>query len=347
MKSNQVAFLVGSYTNGPGACGEGITSFLLDMDEGSISPVSTLRELPNPAYLARIPHDEHRIAVACEAFTHDGDVAIVDSNPGHMLRVLSKQSSRGHASCHVAAHRHRLLVSNYSSGSLSLFRFHGSIIEPAESVVAYEGSSIDSTRQASPHAHQAVPVNDGSVIYVCDLGCDIVWMHRIADDVVGAASVALRVPPGSGPRHLCLHPTLPLAYLLCEISNRIIVARIREDHTFEAIQEIPGLQDATRSTSAAAIRMHPTGSTLYASFRGADVISAFAVQSGGSISFMQQAPAGGRIPRDFAIDPSGRWLIVALQHSNRLVSLPLHPTNHTIGGEIHSVPCGTPVCVLF
>ena len=58
-------------------------------------------------------------------------------------------------------------------------------------------------------------------------------------------------------------------------------------------------------------------------------------------------PTMGRTPRDFAIDPTGRYLIVANQDSHSLVFFEIngeHGTLTTIGEPFE---IGSPVCVLF
>ena len=67
----------------------------------------------------------------------------------------------------------------------------------------------------------------------------------------------------------------------------------------------------------AAVRVHPNGKYVYASTRGENsCISVFRIDEDGSIAriqVMEQVPSW---PRDFNLDPSGRYLISAGERSN-------------------------------
>jgi 6-phosphogluconolactonase len=70
-------------------------------------------------------------------------------------------------------------------------------------------------------------------------------------------------------------------------------------------------------------------------------------QENGELSHVQQIASGGDFPRDFSLDPSGKFTVVANQKSNNLV---LFSRDETTGKltQLHAetqVPEG--VCVTF
>jgi 6-phosphogluconolactonase len=69
---------------------------------------------------------------------------------------------------------------------------------------------------------------------------------------------------------------------------------------------------------AAAIHLSPDGRFLYASNRGdANQIAIFAVdQANGHLKLVGRQSSLGKSPREFAIDPTGNWLIVGNQNSD-------------------------------
>jgi 6-phosphogluconolactonase len=84
---------------------------------------------------------------------------------------------------------------------------------------------------------------------------------------------------------------------------------------------------------------------VYCSNRGHNSIAAFA-WDGGRLSPIGHATAGIKIPRNFNIDPSGKWMLVANQDGNDVVVFAIgddglpKPTGT-------SVKTGKPVCVVF
>jgi len=58
-------------------------------------------------------------------------------------------------------------------------------------------------------------------------------------------------------------------------------------------------------------------------------------------------PSGGKEPRHFAIDPSGKFLLAENQNTNTIVEFRIDPVNGklTPTGETLSVP--SPVCIAF
>ncbi len=73
----------------------------------------------------------------------------------------------------------------------------------------------------------------------------------------------------------------------------------------------------------------------------------FAVTPSGALSLVEHTPTGGKTPRNFTIDPTGRWLVAANQESSTLTVFRRDATSGrlTAAGTPHDAP--TPVCVLF
>jgi 6-phosphogluconolactonase len=72
------------------------------------------------------------------------------------------------------------------------------------------------------------------------------------------------------------------------------------------------------------------------------------VQPGsGTLTLRQSVATGGHWPRNFALDPSGRWLLVAHQRSHAITSLAVDAATGflTRTGAEAQVPA--PVCLLF
>lgn len=136
---------------------------------------------------------------------------------------------------------------------------------------------------------------------------------------------------GVRPRHLAFHPSGCFIYVLYECANRITV------HTFDeatgavgaALQELSALSPHKTTTCfpcragglkiPAEIEVREDGRLLVVSTRGiftGSSLSAFAVASDGTLSWLATTPALGRLPRHFVFQ--GNSLIVAMEFTKSL-----------------------------
>ncbi|HCN78597.1 MAG TPA: 6-phosphogluconolactonase, partial [Verrucomicrobiales bacterium] len=84
----------------------------------------------------------------------------------------------------------------------------------------------------------------------------------------------------------------------------------------ETVSTLPEADRGREGFSTAETVVHPNGRFVYVSNRTHDTIAVFACDpSTGKLTLIQNAPAEGQIPRNFNLDPSGRWMIVAHQNS--------------------------------
>ena len=88
--------------------------------------------------------------------------------------------------------------------------------------------------------------------------------------------------------------------------------------------------------------------TVYASNRGHNSIVVYARDvKTGALTFVQHAPCGGKTPRHFKIDPTGKWLLCAHQDSNTISVLKLDPETGKLGEPENTVASPSPICLLF
>ncbi|MBL4676355.1 MAG: beta-propeller fold lactonase family protein, partial [Mucilaginibacter sp.] len=93
----------------------------------------------------------------------------------------------------------------------------------------------------------------------------------------------------------------------------------------------------------------PNGKFLYASNRGDyNDISVFSINpENGELTFVQRQSTGGKGPRNFAIDPTGRFLLVAHQQSNDIFVYKLDQDTGKIVQGVGRTEIGNPVCLKF
>ena len=87
---------------------------------------------------------------------------------------------------------------------------------------------------------------------------------------------------------------------------------------------------------------------MYGSNRGHDSIAIFSVDAEtGNLTALGHEPTQGMTPRNFAIDPSGEFLLAANQDSDSVVSFRIDAKTGglTPTGEVADIPM--PVCIKF
>ena len=325
-------FFVGSYTrplpHAPEAQGRGIYGLELDLKTGQLSPAHLLAELTQPSFLAAHPRLPVLYAVS-EA--QQGQLSAERVQPGGALRQLSQRSTQGDAPVHVsvdALGRWALTV-NYAGG-VSVVAYplgESGQLEPCAASAQHHGHGPNLQRQTGPHPHSVTPSPDARHAYVADLGTDEVVGYDLAPGSLLTRLGRLRLPPGSGPRHLAFHPAGELAFLTLELSSSL--AALRREPASGRLNLL-GLYparpvNAAGQASPAEVLVSACGQFVYISNRGQSnqgqaaalsSLSVFGVGShGAELSLLQHLLLPGRTPRSCALSPDGAWLLVANQDS--------------------------------
>jgi 6-phosphogluconolactonase len=344
----------GSYTQPhkfvPQANGKGIIVCDFNPQSGELI-FRAATNIFNPSYLALDRKNEFLFA-ASENFDAEGAVHVFKRQADGTLRPINSQPSSGCATCHVCiTPGGEICASSYLDGGISVFPFRNGIIGPREFLFSYDENVPGAVQKKNSHAHQAVVSPDGRWLYVCDCGLNGIWRHALVDRRVASTPPEfISAPAKCGPRHLIFHPTLPRVYVICETNAHLLVYdwNANSGNLF-LTDDLPTLPaDWKGKPAAAAIRIHPSATALYISNRNHDSLTAFKLDSNGRATFARRISSGGKKPRDFALDPSGRWLLCANQNSDCVAIHELDPiaglpTERTTA--FFSV--ATPVCILF
>ena len=321
---------VGTYTRG---ASEGIYVYRFDTSTGSMEHLSTAKGLQNPSFLAIAPAERYLYAVE-EIETDSGNPAgvvhafSIDQTTGELTR-LNHQPSRGTVSCHLSVDStgRYVLFANYGSGSVGMLpiRDDGSLDEMSD-FVQHEGSGVDANRQKGPHAHSINVDPTNRYAFVPDLGLDKVFAYRL--DLDGGRLIPHDPPsastaPGAGPRHFDFHPTDNYAYLINELDSTMTA--FEYDPSAGALSEINTVStlpaDFTGASHCADVHVHPSGRFVYGSNRGHNSIAICEIDGAtGGLTFLGTESTHGEWPRNFAIDPTGAYLLAANQDSDTVVT---------------------------
>lgn len=104
-----------------------------------------------------------------------------------------------------------------------------------------------------------------------------------------------------------------------------------------------------KNNTAAELALHPSGKFLYASNRGDNnSVAEFTVDpQKGTLSFVETVMTQGKTPRQFAIDASGKWMLVGNQDSSTIIEFRINDKTGRIVTTGHSVQINSPAMVDF
>jgi 6-phosphogluconolactonase len=315
--------------NGPGAgaAGSGNVAFVytsgsdspeirvlrFDLQSGQLTPVATVEAGPGSGYLAWHPGKKYLYGIN----RNPARVIAwaVDPGDGRLTRINDVAISGASGATHLSVHPSGkwVLVAYFGSGHVSThpIREDGGVGEPAD------------LQATAPQAHHAMTAGEGKFLIVpCRDG------NAISTFALDAATGKLTpigqvsVEPGTGPRHIAFHPARGFAYVINETNGTMTsfsfdaaAGRLSEPQTLSTVP--PGATE----TAAAHVEVHPGGRFVYGSNRQASSIAIFEVTPSGRLQPRGHETGGGRMktPRDFTLDPAGRWMLVANQGSGEVL----------------------------
>jgi 6-phosphogluconolactonase len=118
--------------------------------------------------------------------------------------------------------------------------------------------------------------------------------------------------------------------------------------SLQQIQNISTLpKDFTGVDNSAEIEVDSKGKFLYASNRGHDSITVFAIAKNGRLTVVENILTQGKEPRNFRIDPTGAWLFAANQKSDNIVLFRRDRSSGRLTPAGKTVEVSKPVCMQF
>ncbi len=350
-QQNTFHLLVGTYTGGKS---EGIYVYKFDAETGK-SSFESKTAISNPSFLALSSNQKYVYAVQEEKEKAELAAFSFDAATGN-LQLLNKQYIEGAHPCYVSISKtgSRIFTANYTSGSFTAFsaKKDGSL-NSTKQMIVHEGHGSDNKRQASPHVHEVVLSPDEKFLLVPDLGIDKVMVYPV-DTTRGYYPIKsnvnpVAVKPGSGPRHITFHPNGRYAYLIQELSAFVTVFEYNEGQ-LKTLQTVHLTDQSFKGeVSAADIHVSPDGKFLYASNRGdANEIVVFAVDAvNGLLTYTGRQSSLGKTPRNFNIDPTGNYLLVANQNSDNIVVFKRDMNTGLLTDTGQRIEVGNPSCLVF
>lgn len=316
-------YILGGYTKRKN---KGIHSIEFNPERGTFGSSSLISELDGPTFVA-LSQDKDLLFAIHKQDNQGGIVAFRLTADGQWQEIARSFGSKV-PGCHVCFREssRTIYVSNYHGGTVDVYHLDDNDSLTHLQCVQHEGSSVHANQQSS-HVHFADMNADQSLMYVCDLGTDIISTYSI--NALGELTLAseLALAPGTGPRHLVFHPAKPLIYAIGELNNTSIVLNVAQDGSLSEIQTITNVPiDRVEESAGAAIRITKDGKFLYTSTRFHNIITVYSISGeDGLLEKIQEIDTVGQIPRDFTLDSTDQFVLVAHQDSDYITVFSRHP----------------------
>jgi 6-phosphogluconolactonase len=342
--------VVGTYTSG---ASKGIYVYRFYTETGKMAFLNEIDDIRNPSYLCVSANNKFVYAVIEDGITSGVSAFSFDAKQGK-LALINKQPSGGADPCYISVDRAQknVFVANYSGGSVAVLPIlPGGSLGPISQNIQDNGRSVNNDRQQGPHVHTAILSPDEKYVLYTDLGTDKVSINRYhsAAELPLSETDVVNINPGEGPRHLVFSNDSKYVYLLTEMGSAVHVY----DYTggkLEEKQSISILADGFKGkTAGAAIKISPDGKFLYASNRlETNDITVFAIDpADGKLTLVEHTPTNGINPRDFTIDPTGNYLLVANQNSDTILEYRINKATGKLTRTSNTLTIGNPVCLKF
>ena len=334
---------------------EGIFRCELDPETGKLTQPEVAAKLNGPSFLELSPDGKTLYSVGSVPKMKVGSVFsfAIDPSTG-ALKQTGMAPSGGNGPCHVSVDDAGkfLIVSNYGGGSCATIMLgdDGRIVKQADEV-QHEGSSVNKQRQAGPHAHCGFFSNDGKRAYVCDLGLDKLLIYNV-DRTTGKLTANdppfIKLPDGTGPRHMHIINEGKTILVNGELNNTINVIEIDPTTGGGTVkQSVPTLPlGFAGQNTTSEIRLHPNGKFIYVANRGQNSIAGY-TWNDNKLSLIGFADDGINIPRNFRIDDTGKWLLVANQDGNNVNVFAIDAETGKLTATGQKIDVPRPMCVKF
>lgn len=315
-----------------------------DAETGRLEHIGHEDSCQNPAFVRF--HPKKRLFYTCSESIKESDrLYVYRMGDEGRLEYVKEDFLGGKSACYLTIDRpgNHLLYVNYWDSTLGTLKLSNegktdgvcSFVRASPCVVARDRGDHLVNRQSESHAHAIVLDKSGSMAFVPDLGKDMVHQfiyNELEGKLTQAGSFKAAQSQGPhGPRYLEFHPALPYAFLVNELSSKISVFRVNQamihditpeskSPVLELVQEISTLppEGSPVKNTCGRVCVHESGKFLLCSNRGHDSLAVYRIQSDGHLEFLRCVPTGGRTPRHFKFEPSGRFCYVANQDSNNV-----------------------------
>ena len=371
---------VGTYTEivtgDFGGHGKGISCYEFDAVNGELNLLNNQFQV-NPSYLsiASIMHSNNELENKSSKYLFAVSEVLASKKPvlhtytindNYSLSLIDTKTIEGGCPCHIHYFQNKegqsyTATACYETGNLVIHNMNVeatadlNLHEPIN--IYHKGSSQHPSRQTQAHAHCTCFDIVSNKLLVCDLGLDQVKVYSLQknnDSFNAIEQQIITLPAGSGPRHICFDDNYAYGFIINELTGSVTIIK----HSAEKKEyEINGtfdtrvpLSESSINTDlgGAAIRVSACGKFIYTSMRSDNTIRLFVFDPiTESLSFIASYPTEGLTPRDFTIDATGKWLLVAHQDSDTISIFNVNSYKGTLSFHKTVNNIESPVCLAW
>ena len=334
---------------------DGILAYDWDGAQGELRAAGVAAKISTVDWITPSPRRDFLYAAA-EVDTFNGkptgEVASFRIADGE-LQPVSAENSASPGTCHVALDRtgRVLLSADYGGGSAASFRVEDGKLSSVVWTEHYTVHGPNKDRQESAHAHFASYSPDNRFAYINDLGGDSIHIYSLntATAMLTPAGT-YHAKPGAGCRTLHFHPNGRTAYCVNELTSTVDVLHWdKASGNLTRITSIELLPEGYHGpTTACDTVITKDGRFVYFANRDNDFLYSFSADvNTGALTAIKRSNCGGKTPRNFVLDPTERWMLVANQDSNLISVFARNPETGVLSEQGKSFAAATPMCILF
>jgi len=240
-----------------------------------------------------------------------------------------------------------LFIANYPNGSVAVVKLDETgIPESITDTILYVKEEPDRS-----HAHMILGDPQGKYIYLTDLGLDRILRYnfdRQSGKLILTENGITALPVRSGPRHFVFNADGSKLYVINELGSTIMVFNTDETLGLKLIQTLPTVREGFEDDNYCAdIHISNNGKFLYGSNRGENTIVIFNIAEDGVLNLAGHIACGGNWPRNFVIDPSGKFLLAGNQKSDQISVFRINKKTGIPEGPVSIASMKMPACLKF
>jgi 6-phosphogluconolactonase len=345
-----IRLFAGRYTE---TGGKGLFIFDLNRETGTFKLLSESEAGPNPSYFC-ISKKKGLIYAADEIMEFNG-------KKGGAVTVLRYNQKTGSAEkvndllvpdggpCFISLSPNEdyLLMANYSSSSVAVVKLNDKGIPvKVTDTISFAGTD---GKISHPHMFSFDPA--GRKVYLTDLGLDRIVIYDF-DTVSGRLKQLengiVNFPKGTGPRHFVFNSAGTKMYVICELNSTLSVFDVDAKGGLKSIQTLTTLAEGFKGESNCAdIHFGKNEQYLYGTNRGENTIVVFKPGIDGRLTPAGRTTCGGNWPRNFVIDPSGKYILVGNQKSGNISLFRIDEKSGIPVDTGKDYKLATPACLKF
>ncbi|SFZ89562.1 6-phosphogluconolactonase [Flaviramulus basaltis] len=337
-QTKSIPLYIGTYTSGDS---EGIYKLLFNTETGELKDLSLAATIDNPSFITYSPNKKNIYAVG---EGDDGTVSSFKVEEAGTLQLINKVKSHGGAPCHISTNKegNKLATSNYVGGNMALYdiKEDGSLNEASQ---VFDHNSLEQ----KSHVHSAQFYKNN--LFVADLGRNAMYLYKKEsnNNYKLKDSSIVKFTKNAGPRHFALTNNGDFIYIINEYASTITTAKKVGD-SYELINHTSTLsKDYSGENSCADIHLSKNERFIYGSNRGENSIAVFKRNTEtGTIEKIQNVPVHGDWPRNFTLDPTGKFLLVANKKSSNISVFSVDASSGELS-FLNDIALPNPVCLLF